>query len=314
MKKRLILVMAMLILFVGCRAEEPAVPEPEQPVHTVQTQIDAPEVLEDDSQIGESGDDGNSAALYSQVFSSVDSVKEQLYNLGCPEDSADRFSDWLSDHPAFCEKINQAAMEFSRFPDGTLQLRFISENNDRFSRYVDDASETVTYQLWDVEDQVLEGVSGVVSPTPPQDLSSVYTQELAGFRLTCPLWYMDLDQLDGFYVVDPDCAHGFVADCVKEESGLQVYSNGEVMLCFTEEGGPEILLHIHVQAGDGAYLGVGLGDSVEELIEALEQDTGNGEPWIIEYPERCVCYGSSFSLEFSEIDGVLTELWLYAYM
>lgn len=241
-------------------------------------------------------------------------IKETLCGLGCSVDAAIRFADWIEHHPTFQDKIEDADMELKAFEDGTLRLRFITENNDRFSKYADDASQTVIYQLWDVDGHVMEGISGVAQEKLPVNLDAVYEQKLAGFHLTCPLWYMDLDALDGFYAIDPACASGFAANCSIEGSGLNTYSNGEVTLCFTAEGGPEILLHIHVHGGDTTYHGVGLGDTTEELIEALEQDAESIEPWIIEYPERPVCRGNAFSLEFAETDGVLTEFWLYAYM
>lgn len=245
---------------------------------------------------------------------SFSTVKESLHERGCSEDTTKRFEKWLDLNPAFQEKVQDAVIEINAFEDGRVRLRFITENNNRFSRYVDDAPETVIYQLWEVDGQVLEGASGVIDSKPPMDLALVYSQVLAGFRLSCPLWYINLDELNGFYAIDTDNALGLSVGCTAENSNLNVYSNGQVTLCFTDECGPEILLHIHVHTGDAKYLGVGVGDPVEDLIKELEQDTKNVEPWIIEYPERCVCRGSAFSLEFKETDGLITELWLYAYM
>ena len=79
-----------------------------------------------------------------------------------------------------------------------------------------------------------------------------------------------------------------LCSCAAPDSGLSVYSDGSVTLCFTEEapGGPEILLHIHVQSGDAAYLGVRLGDRVDALVEALEtQNAVPGEHWIIDHDD-----------------------------
>ena len=106
-----------------------------------------------------------------------------------------------------------------------------------------------------------------------------------------------------------------LCSCAAPDSGLSVYSDGSVTLCFTEEapGGPEILLHIHVQSGDAAYLGVRLGDRVDALVEALEtQNAVPGEHWIIDHDD-CTADGPGKSIRFPETDGRITELFLYAY-
>ena len=165
-----------------------------------------------------------------------------------------------------------------------------------------------------MDGEVREGVSGALEPAPAEWEPAEW-EKLDGFFAAEPLWTIDLASLDGFYALAPADANGTASGCAAPDSGLSVYSDGSVTLCFTEEapGGPEILLHIHVQSGDAAYLGVRLGDRVDALVEALEtQNAVPGEHWIIDHDD-CAADGPGKSIRFPETDGRITELFLYAY-
>lgn len=66
--------------------------------------------------------------------------------------------------------------------NGIERVRFLIADSDRFSRYFDDASETVVYQLWLVDGVVREGASGVLTPLEP-DYRLYEDHMLAGFYI-----------------------------------------------------------------------------------------------------------------------------------
>ena len=115
----------------------------------------------------------------------------------------------------------------------------------------------------------------------PAEWEPAEWEKLVGFFVAEPLWTIDLASLDGFYALAPADANGTASGCAAPDSGLSVYSDGSVTLCFTEEapGGPEILLHIHVQSGDAAYLGA---VSYTHLHFA--------EPWQQCKRDWCICF------------------------
>lgn len=215
---------------------------------------------------------------------------QMLLDAACPAGSAVRFGAWLDAHPDYADTVQDASCEYAAMENGTERVRFLKTNCDRFSRYAADASQTVVYQLWPVDGEVREGVSGALEPAPAEWEPAEW-EKLAGFFVAEPLWTIDLASLDGFYALAPADANGTASGCAAPDSGLSVYSDGSVTLCFTEEapGGPEILLHIHVQSGDAAYLGVRLGDRVDALVEALETQKRRPGRALDHRPRRLRC-------------------------
>ena len=289
----------MLLITASCAGcAKPAQPEP-SPGKTIQTEPDAPQEYD--------------PPIYASPV--VTELFQQLLDAGCPTASAEQVGAWLDAHPDYTDTVRGASCEYAATENGTERMRFLKTDCDRFSRFLAEASQTVVYQLWLVNGEIREGVSGTLEPLPT-DRKPDETEQLAGFSVTTPLWSIDLTSLDGFYALDPSDANGTVSDCVAPDSGLSVYSNGPITLCFTKEapGGPELLLHIHVQSGDAAYLGVRLGDSVDALIEALErQNTAQDGHWSIDR-ENCVADGYGHSIRFPETAGRITEFFLYAYV
>ena len=172
---------------------------------------------------------------------------QMLLDAACPAGSAVRFGAWLDAHPDYADTVQDASCEYAAMENGTERVRFLKTNCDRFSRYAADASQTVVYQLWLVDGEVREGVSGALEPAPAEWEPAEW-EKLAGFFVAEPLWTIDLASLDGFYALAPADANGTASGCAAPDSGLSVYSDGSVTLCFTEEapGGPEILRHIWV--------------------------------------------------------------------
>lgn len=291
-KQIVLAIFSMLLLLCSCAAQPNIAPQTQE---RETPQEKGPEMLESAS-------------------TAANGLFQMLLDAACPAGSAVRFGAWLDAHPDYADTVQDASCEYAAMENGTERVRFLKTNCDRFSRYAADASQTVVYQLWLVDGEVREGVSGALEPAPAEWEPAEW-EKLAGFFVAEPLWMIDLASLDGFYALAPADGNGTASGCAAPDSGLSVYSDGSVTLCFTEEapGGPEILLHIHVQSGDAAYLGVRLGDRVDALVEALEtQNAVPGEHWIIDHDD-CAADGPGKSIRFPETDGRITELFLYAY-
>ena len=296
MKKRmLLLVLALLLtaLAAGCTQEahhsEITLPEQEKPPVAEET-ITEPE-----------------APTYLNL--TVQALYEGLLDADCPQAQAEQIAAWLDEHPGYMSKVEGATCEYAIAENGLERVRFLIADSDRFSRYYADASETVVYQLWLVDGEVREGASGVLTPLKPEDRLHE-DHELAGFYIGQPTWEIDLNTLDGFYAVEAAQLTGFASQC---DWCDEQYSNGPVTLCFITSG-MEYLVHVHVQSGDAAYLGVRLGDSVDDLIEAVEkQNDIPGEHWII-YRERCEAISYGWGIQYAEEDGRITELNLFAFV
>ena len=294
MKKRmLLLVLALLLtaLAAGCTQEthhsEISLPEQEKAPVTEETTVE-PE-----------------APTYLNL--TVQALYEGLLDADCPEAQAEQIAAWLDEHPGYTSKVEGASCEYAIAENGIERVRFLIANSDRFSRYSDDACKTVVYQLWLVDGKVREGASGVLTPLKPE-YRLHEDHELAGFYIGQPTWEIDLNTLDGFYAVEPAQLTGFANQC---DWCDEQYSNGPVTLCFITSG-MEYL--VHVQSGDAAYLGVRLGDSVDDLIEAVEkQNDIPGEHWII-YRERCEAISYGWGIQYAEQDGRITELELFAFV
>ena len=296
MKKRmLLLVLALLLtaLAAGCTQEahhsEITLPEQEKPPVAEET-ITEPE-----------------APTYLNL--TVQALYEGLLDADCPEAQAEQIAAWLDEHPGYTSKVEGATCEYAIAENGLERVRFLIADSDRFSRYYADASETVVYQLWLVDGEVREGASGVLTP-----LKTEYRldegHELAGFYIGQPTWEIDLNTLDGFYAVEAAQLTGFASQCGWCD---KQYSNGPVTLCFSTSG-MEYLVHVHVQSGDAAYLGVRLGDSVDDLIEAVEkQNDIPGEHWII-YREKYEAISYGYGIQYAEQDSRITELKLFAFV
>lgn len=296
MKKRmLLLVLALLLtaLAAGCTQEthhsEISLPEQEKAPVTEETTVE-PE-----------------APTYLNL--TVQALYEGLLDADCPEAQAEQIAAWLDEHPGYTSKVEGASCEYAIAENGIERVRFLIADSDRFSRYFDDASKTVVYQLWLVDGAVREGASGVLTPLKPE-YRLHEDHELAGFYIGQPTWEIDLNTLDGFYAVEPAQLTGFANQC---DWCDEQYSNGPVTLCFITSG-MEYLVHVHVQSGDAAYLGVRLGDSVDDLIKAVEkQNDIPGEHWII-YRERCEAISYGWGIQYAEQDGRITELELFAFV
>ena len=264
MKKRmlaLILVLLLTAFAAGCTQEthhsEISLPEQEKVPVTEETTVE-PE-----------------APTYLNL--TVQALYEGLLDADCPEAQAEQIAAWLDEHPGYTSKVEGASCEYAIAENGIERVRFLIANSDRFSRYSDDACKTVVYQLWLVDGAVREGASGVLTPLEP-DYRLYEDHMLAGFYIGQPTWEIDLNTLDGFYAVEAAQLTGFASQCCWCD---KQYSNGPVTLCFITSG-IEYLVHVHVQSGDAAYLGVRFGDSVDDLIEAVEkQNDIPGEHWII---------------------------------
>lgn len=296
MKKRmLLLVLALLLtaLAAGCTQEahhsEITLPEQEKPPVAEET-ITEPE-----------------APTYLNL--TVQALYEGLLDADCPQAQAEQIAAWLDEHPGYTSKVEGATCEYAIAENGLERVRFLIADSDRFSRYFDDASKTVVYQLWLVDGEVREGASGVLTP-----LKTEYCldegHELAGFYIGQPTWEIDLNTLDGFYAVEAAQLTGFASECGWCD---EHYTNGSVTLCFITSG-MEYLVHVHVQSGDAAYMGVRLGDRVDDLIEAVEkQNDIPGEHWII-YREKYEAISYGYGIQYAEQDSHITELKLFAFV
>ena len=296
MKKRmLLLVLALLLtaLAAGCTQEahhsEITLPEQEKPPVAEET-ITEPE-----------------APTYLNL--TVQALYEGLLDADCPQAQAEQIAAWLDEHPGYTSKVEGATCEYAIAENGLERVRFLIADSDRFSRYFDDASKTVVYQLWLVDGAVREGASGVLTPLEP-DYRLYEDHKLAGFYIGQPTWEIDLITLDGFYAVKPAQLTGFASECGWCD---EHYTNGSVTLCFITSG-MEYLVHVHVQSGDAAYMGVRLGDRVDDLIEAVEkQNNIPGEHWII-YRESHQIVGYGLGINYAEQDGRITELELFSFV
>lgn len=296
MKKRmLLLVLALLLtaLAAGCTQEahhsEITLPEQEKPPVAEET-ITEPE-----------------APTYLNL--TVQALYEGLLDADCPQAQAEQIAAWLDEHPGYTSKVEGATCEYAIAENGLERVRFLIADSDRFSRYFDDASKTVVYQLWLVDGAVREGASGVLTPLEP-DYRLYEDHELAGFYIGQPTWEIDLITLDGFYAVKPAQLTGFASECGWCD---EHYTNGSVTLCFITSG-MEYLVHVHVQSGDAAYMGVRLGDRVDDLIDAVEkQNDIPGEHWII-YREKYEAISYGYGIQYAEQDSHITELKLFAFV
>ena len=232
---------------------------------------------------------------------------QMLLDAACPAGSAVRFGAWLDAHPDYADTVQDASCEYAAMENGTERVRFLKTNCDRFSRYAADASQTVVYQLWLVDGAVREGASGVLTPLEP-DYRLYEDHMLAGFYIGQPTWEIDLTTLDGFYAVKPALLTGFASEC---DWCDEHYTNGAVTLCFITTG-MEYLVHIHVQSGDADYLGVRVGDSVDDLIETMEKQKDKAY-WVI-YRESHQIAGYGLGIDYAEQDGRITELELFAFV
>lgn len=234
---------------------------------------------------------------------------ERLLEADCPAEQAAQFAAWLDENPGYEDTVEDAACTYTVMENGIGRVRFFKTDCDRFSQYDANADETVVYQLWLVDGEVRQGMSGVLTPTEPE-LRLDEDCMLADLRVGQPIWNIDLNEFDGFYAVDSAQMTGFAGDCGWCD---EQYSNGQVTLCFLT-GGMESLVHVHVQSGDTAYLGVRLGDSVDDLIEALEQQSAiPGRRWII-YREDCHAISYGCGIRYAEHDGRITELLLFSFV
>lgn len=296
MKKRmLLLVLALLLtaLAAGCTQEahhsEITLPEQEKPPVAEET-ITEPE-----------------APTYLNL--TVQALYEGLLDADCPQAQAEQIAAWLDEHPGYTSKVEGASCEYAIAENGIERVRFLIANSDRFSRYSDDACKTVVYQLWLVDGKVREGASGVLTPLKPE-YRLHEDHELAGFYIGQPTWEIDLNTLDGFYAVEAAQLTGFASECGWCD---EHYTNGSVTLCFITSG-MEYLVHVHVQSGDAAYMGVRLGDRVDDLIEAVEkQNDIPGEHWII-YREKYEAISYGYGIQYAEQDSHITELKLFAFV
>lgn len=296
MKKRmLLLVLALLLtaLAAGCTQEahhsEITLPEQEKTPVAEET-ITEPE-----------------APTYLNL--TVQALYEGLLDADCPQAQAEQIAAWLDEHPGYTSKVEGATCEYAIAENGLERVRFLIADSDRFSRYFDDASKTVVYQLWLVDGAVREGASGVLTPLEP-DYRLYEDHKLAGFYIGQPTWEIDLITLDGFYAVKPAQLTGFASECGWCD---EHYTNGSVTLCFITSG-MEYLVHVHVQSGDAAYMGVRLGDRVDDLIEAVEkQNDIPGEHWII-YREKYEAISYGYGIQYAEQDSHITELKLFAFV
>ena len=300
MKKRmLLLVLALLLLALaaGCTQEthrsEITLPEQEKPPVTEETMTEPAEEPE--------------TPKYLNL--TVQALYEGLLDVDCPQAQAEQIAAWLDEHPGYTNKVEGASCEYAIAENGIERVRFLIADSDRFSRYSDDASKTVVYQLWLVDGAVREGASGVLTPLEP-DYRLYEDHMLAGFYIGQPTWEIELTTLDGFYAVEPAQLTGFASECGWCDEHC---TNGPITLCFITSG-MEYLVHVHVQSGDADYLGVRVGDRVEDLIETLEKrDDIAQEHWIIDREERNIL-GYGCCLRYTEQDGRITELFLHAFV
>ena len=238
---------------------------------------------------------------------------QMLLDAACPAGSAVRFGAWLDAHPDYADTVQDASCEYAAMENGTERVRFLKTNCDRFSRYAADASQTVVYQLWLVDGEVREGVSGALEPAPAEWEPAEW-EKLVGF-FVAETALDDRSCIAGwFYALAPADANGTASGCAAPDSGLSVYSDGSVTLCFTEEapGGPEILLHIHRTVRRCGIFGCGSATVWTPLVEALKPKTPSRAS-IDHRPRRLRCGWPGKSIRFPETDGRITELFLYAY-
>lgn len=171
MKKRmLLLVLALLLtaLAAGCTQEahhsEITLPEQEKPPVAEET-ITEPE-----------------APTYLNL--TVQALYEGLLDADCPQAQAEQIAAWLDEHPGYTSKVEGATCEYAIAENGLERVRFLIADSDRFSRYFDDASKTVVYQLWLVDGAVREGASGVLTPLEP-DYRLYEDHIFSSLNLTC---------------------------------------------------------------------------------------------------------------------------------
>lgn len=294
MKKRAILLflaLFLLALAAGCTQE------------THHSEISLPE--QEKAPVTEEATVEPEAPTYLNL--TVQALYEGLLDADCPEAQAEQIAAWLDEHPGYTSKVEGASCEYAIAENGIERVRFLIANSDRFSRYSDDACKTVVYQLWLVDGAVREGASGVLTPLEP-DYRLYEDHMLAGFYIGQPTWEIDLTTLDGFYAVKPALLTGFASEC---DWCDEHYTNGAVTLCFITTG-MEYLVHIHVQSGDADYLGVRVGDSVDDLIETIEKQKDKAY-WVI-YRESHQIAGYGLGIDYAEQDGRITELELFAFV
>ena len=293
MKRIWMILVLALLMTVSCIACAGSAQPESGPGETVQADPEAPPKYE--------------APEYAS--SAVNELFQQLLDAGCPTNSAEQVGAWLDTRPDYMDTVQGTSCEYAGMENGVERVRFLKTGCDRFSRYDAAASETVVYQLWLVDGEVREGASGVLTPLKTEDRLDE-GHELAGFYIGQPTWEIDLNTLDGFYAVEAEKLTGFASECGWCD---KQYSNGPVTLCFITSG-MEYLVHVHVQSGDAAYLGVRLGDRVDDLIEAVEkQNDIPGEHWII-YRENYEAISYGYGIQYAEQDSHITELKLFAFV
>ena len=292
--KKLLAALLALLLLTGCQKKktqaEITLPEPEPPAAEETTAEPAEESKE-----------------LKYLNLTVQTLYEGLLGANCPQAQAEQIAAWLDEHPGYTSKVEGASCEYAIAENGIERVRFLIANSDRFSRYFDDACKTVVYQLWLVDGAVREGASGVLTPLEP-DYRLYEDHMLAGFYIGQPTWEIDLHTLDGFYAVKPALLTGFASECGWCD---EQYTNGPVTLCFITSG-MEYLVHIHVQSGDADYLGVRVGDRVDDLIETMEKQKDKAY-WVI-YRESHQIAGYGLGINYAEQDGRITELELFAFV
>ena len=289
--KKLLAALLALLLLVGCQKKKTQ----------AEITLPEPEPLAAEEPTAEPAEAPNYLNL------TVQALYEDLLDADCPETQAEQIAAWLDEHPGYTSKVEGASCEYAIAENGIERVRFLIADSDRFSRYSDDASKTVVYQLWLVDGAVREGASGVLTPLEP-DYRLYEDHMLAGFYIGQPTWEIDLSTLDGFYAVEPAQLTGFASQC---DWCDEHYSNGPITLCFITSG-MEYLVHVHVQSGDADYLGVRLGDRVDDLIETMEKQKDKAY-WVI-YRERHEIVGYGLGINYAEQDGRITELELFSFV
>lgn len=179
-KQIVLAIFSMLLLLCSCAAQPNIAPQTQE---RETPQEKGPEMLESAS-------------------TAANGLFQMLLDAACPAGSAVRFGAWLDAHPDYADTVQDASCEYAAMENGTERVRFLKTNCDRFSRYAADASQTVVYQLWLVDGEVREGVSGALEPAPAEWEPAEW-EKLAGFFVAEPLWTIDLASLDGFYALTP---------------------------------------------------------------------------------------------------------------
>lgn len=237
-----------------------------------------------------------------------------LLDAACPAGSAVRFGAWLDAHPDYADTVQDASCEYAAMENGTERVRFLKTNCDRFSRYAADASQTVVYQLWLVDGEVREGVSGALEPAPAEWEPAEW-EKLAGFFVAEPLWTIDLASLDGFYALAPADANGLRPAAQPRTAASRCIPMAQSRSASRKK---------HRRPGDPAAhprtvrrCGI-FGCAARRPCGRLGRSIGNPKRRpgraLDHRPRRLRCgWPRARSIRFPETDGRITELFLYAY-